>query len=82
MKLYQHAKNKISSIYFGKIVNLKIPNSDWHRAFWAAFLLNFCNQLSAFVNLYQHAKSQTISSICSAEIVDMKILHSDWLRGF
>ena len=34
------------------------------------------------MNLYQHAKNETVSSICSGEIVDLKILQSDWLRAF
>ena len=31
----------------------------------------------AYVNLYQHAKTQAISWICSGDIVDKKILQSD-----
>ena len=34
------------------------------------------------MNLYQHAKNETVPSICSGEIVDLKILQSDWLRAF
>ena len=34
MNLYQHAKNEaVSSICFGEIVELKIQQSDWLRAF-------------------------------------------------
>ena len=41
---------------------------------------NIFNQLSIFVNLYQHAKNEAVSSIPYGEIVDLKILQSDWLR--
>ena len=35
MDLYQHAKNEaISSICSAEIVDLKILQSDWLRAFW------------------------------------------------
>ena len=33
--MYQHVKNMVvSSIYSGEIVDLKILQSDWPRAFW------------------------------------------------
>ena len=36
MKLYQHAKNEaVSLICFGEIVDLKILQSGWQRAFWS-----------------------------------------------
>ena len=35
INLYQHAKNQaFSSLCSGDIVNLKILQSDWSRAFW------------------------------------------------
>ena len=35
MNLYQHTKNQaFSSFFSGDIVNLKILQSDWPRAFW------------------------------------------------
>ena len=35
MNLYQHAKNEaVSLISSGKIIDLKILQSDWLRAFW------------------------------------------------
>ena len=35
VNLYQHAKNEaVSSICSGEIVDLKILQSDWLRAFW------------------------------------------------
>ena len=40
------------------------------------------DQLSIFVNLYQHAKNEAVLTICSGEIVDLKIMQSDWLRAF
>ena len=39
------------------------------------------NKLLIFMNLYQHAKNQTISSICSGEMAEIKITQSDWLRA-
>ena len=34
------------------------------------------------MNLYQHAKNETVSLTCSGETIDLKILQSDWLRAF
>ena len=35
MNLYEHAQNEaIPSICPGKIIDLKIPQSEWLRAFW------------------------------------------------
>ena len=35
VNLYQHAKNEaVSSIGSGQIIDLKILQSDWLRAFW------------------------------------------------
>ena len=36
MDLYQHAnKEAVSSICFGEVINLKMLQSDWVRAFWS-----------------------------------------------
>lgn len=40
------------------------------------------DQLSIFVNLYEHANNRAISLICFEKIVDFKILQSNWLRAF
>ena len=40
------------------------------------------NQLLIFVNLYQHAKNETVASIYSRKIIDLKYLQSHWLTAF
>ena len=42
VNLYQHAKNKaVSSICSGEIIDLKILQSDWLRAFWSILETRF-----------------------------------------
>ena len=40
------------------------------------------NKLLIFLNLYQHARNESVTAICSDEILDLKILQPDWLRRF
>ena len=55
--------------------------ADWQHPFLTMPNQKIFDQLLVFVNLYQHAKNETVSSICSREIVDLKILQSDWQRA-
>ena len=59
-----------SRIQIGEIYILTMPDQKHLK------------QLLIFVNLYQHAKSESAILICSGEKIHLKILQSDWLRAF
>ena len=40
------------------------------------------NQFLIFVDLYLHAKTETVSSIFYEEMLDLKILQAEWLKEF
>ena len=48
----------------------EIFESHWPHPFLATPIQIFSDQLLIYVNLYQHAKNQTISLICSGDMVD------------
>ena len=63
-------------------VNLNSRDQTGHIHFLTMLNQNLFEQLSAFLNFYQHEKNEAVSLICSGEINDIKILQSDWLRAF
>ena len=68
--------------HFLTTVSFRVQKPDWSYQFFTMLNQKTFNQLLIFVNLYQHAKNETVSSIYSGEIFDLKILQSDWLRDF
>ena len=70
MNLYQHAKNQaFSSFCSRKIVDLKIMQSDWPRAFWIISqepdftqVWDLCKNTANNINLLYRPNSEKINN--------------------
>ena len=79
--LCQPAKNLlIPPFHSWDTVNFRVHRPDWSHPFLTMPNQKYFDHL--FVNLYQHAKNETVLWIYSGEIVDLKILQSGCLRAF
>ena len=83
MNLYQHAKKSVKSICsFLRYSQFQSPETRLVKTIFDHAQPKNFQSTFIFLNLYQHAKNETISLICFDEILDLKILQSDWLRVF
>ena len=83
MNSHKHAKYQfLPSVNFWDKVNFRVLWPDWPRPFLTMSTQKNFDYLLIYVNLYQHAKNQTILLICSGDMAHQKILQSDWLKTF
>ena len=66
-------KSVVPSVHFWDAVNFRVQRPDWPHSFLTIPNQEIFDQLSIFVNLYQHAKNEAVSSIFSGEMVPWKI---------
>ena len=60
----------------------RVPWEDWPHAFLTMPTQEIFDELTIFLNLYEHAKNQFIPSVNSSDTVHFRVRSHDWPNPF